>query len=839
MDTLHTKYAPITALLPFALFAFLISPACSSHLKETAPPQAVRGVLDLSDWSFKTNGPITLAGEFAFYWMQHLDPLDFSTLERDEDRIFVKVPAFWNRYELGGRRLSGDGYATYSLKVLLHETNPPLAIKFLGVGTAYTLYLNGEKVTGAGIPGRNLDSTVPRYFPHVFDLRPESPHLDMVFHVSNFHHRRGGLWDGIQLGSEKDIRNIREGRLGLDLFLLGSIFMIGLYHLGLFLLRKKERSALYFCIVCFLIALRLLTTEEKYIIHILPNMEWEIMLRLEYFTIYLSVPMFILFMYSLFPQEFSPRPLKIVILIFLILSAIALALSPKTITQTLPVFYLIVLMTCFYMLYVTVLAIYRKREGSLIFLIGFVFLPVTVINDMLHTEHIVHTEYLAPAGFFIFLFSQAFLISRRFSRAFTAVKEQHLELRDTLHEYRKEITDRKRTEEALHESEEKYRNILKGIEEGYYEVDLAGNMLFFNDSMCEILGYPDNELMGMNNRQYTSEETGRKMYETFNEVFRTGKATKAFDWEAIRKDGSTRYLELSIRLMRDGENNPIGFRGIVRDMTEKKRVEAQARLHQQQLMQTSKMVALGTLVSGVAHEINNPNNFIMLNAPLLKESWNDIHPILEKYYKESGDFVLGGMKYSEIRHSLHRLYSGILDGSKRIKQIVDDLKNYVRKDTSDLTQEVDLNAVLKSAVSLMSNAIKKATHNFRADYGIDLPILKGNFQQLEQVLINLIQNACQALSDPNKGINASTAFHGEDQCIVVIVRDEGLGIAADSLPYITDPFFTTKGDSGGVGLGLSISSRIIEQHGGSMVFNSKLGKGTTVEIYLPVNRDPL
>ena len=246
-------------------------------------------------------------------------------------------------------------------------------------------------------------------------------------------------------------------------------------------------------------------------------------------------------------------------------------------------------------------------------------------------------------------------------------------------------------------------------------------------------------------------------------------------------------------------------------------------------------MALGTLVSGVAHEVNNPNNFIMLNSPILKEAWDNAMPILEKYYEENGDFIIGGMKYTEMRNNIPTLFSGISDGAKRIKHIVDELKNYVRDNTADLTQSVDVNAVLKSTVSLLANMIKNSTHHFSIEYDDNVPSLKGNFQRLEQVMINLIQNACQALSDTQKGIFVSVKFDKENSNIMVAVRDEGTGIPPETLHHITDPFFTTKHDSGGVGLGLSISSKIIEEHGGSMYFDSEIGVGTTIEIKLPTD----
>jgi C4-dicarboxylate-specific signal transduction histidine kinase len=255
-------------------------------------------------------------------------------------------------------------------------------------------------------------------------------------------------------------------------------------------------------------------------------------------------------------------------------------------------------------------------------------------------------------------------------------------------------------------------------------------------------------------------------------------------------------------------------------------------------MQASKMVALGTLVSGVSHEVNNPNNFIMLNAPILKEAWDHAMPILKEYYEQNGDFLLGGMRYTEIRGKVPALFSGILDGSKRIKRIVEDLKNYVREESGDMRQSLDVKAVLSSAISLLANMINKSTNRFVIEYGNDLPAIMGNFQRLEQVMINLIQNACQAIDDKERGVFVSSSFDPAKGEVVILVRDEGSGIPEEALAHITDPFFTTRQDQGGVGLGLSISLKIVEELGGTLCFHSEAARGTTAEIRLPIDRQP-
>jgi signal transduction histidine kinase len=151
-----------------------------------------------------------------------------------------------------------------------------------------------------------------------------------------------------------------------------------------------------------------------------------------------------------------------------------------------------------------------------------------------------------------------------------------------------------------------------------------------------------------------------------------------------------------------------------------------------------------------------------------------------------------------------------------------------------LNQTVNVNAVIESALVIVSSLIKKSTDFFSVEFNKDLPRVKGNAQQLEQVVINLITNACQALPSREKGIAVSTGFSKEAGNLVIEVRDEGFGIPRESLKFIFDPFFTTKRDTNGTGLGLSTAHSIVKNHGGELRFTSQPGTGTTVAVLLPI-----
>ena len=816
-------------LLPFFFFLVLFG-NCGCEFSERTQPQAVRGVLDLTGWNFDVKGPVDLAGEYEFYWHRLLTPGDFATASPPQPSGFIRVPRYWNGFRLDRQELPGDGYATYRLTILLGKSRPPLAIKIMEVSTAYRLFIDQNEAASVGVAGESMETTVPRQYPVLLPFTPASDRIVLLIQVSNFHHRRGGLWELITLGKEKALGKLQERERELDFFLLGGIFIMAIYHLGLFLARRKFRSTLYFGIFCLLISLRLFTTDERYLAQMLPDLDWGLLVKAEYLTFYLAVPIFGLFIQSLFPV-FSQKLLRLVLLMGSAFSLIVILAPVRVFSHTLPFYELITLTLIFYTFYVMLATLDRGQAETIVFLIGMSALCLTAINDMLYVEGVINTGLFVPLGLFLFIFCQASLLYVRMLKAFTLVETQGMELRATVESYKKEVLDRIRVEEALRESEEKYRTILNSIQEGYYEADLRGNLTFFNDSLCVILGYTPDEMMGMNNRQYMRPEAAKSVYNTFNRVFQTGEPAEAFHWDVIAKDGTHKAVEASVTLIRDPKGAPVGFRGVVRDITERRRAEEQAKLHQQQLMQASKMAALGVLVSGVAHEINNPNNFIMLNVPILRDAWESALPILEEYYTENGDFVMGGMKYSDMRHHVPKLLEGMSHGAERIKQIVANLKNYVRGDSGDLKQSVNVTAVIESSISLISNVIKNATDHFEVHYGSALPPVRGSFQRLEQVIINLLQNACQALPDRKKALFVTTARDGSN--VVIVIQDEGTGIDPEALLHIHEPFFTTRQDSGGIGLGVSISSRIVEEHGGTMRFTSEPGSGTTVTITLP------
>ena len=405
-----------------------------------------------------------------------------------------------------------------------------------------------------------------------------------------------------------------------------------------------------------------------------------------------------------------------------------------------------------------------------------------------------------------------------------------------------DITEHKKAEEALRESEQRFRQLAENIKEIFWLSAPDKSQFFYVSPAYEEIWGQTCESLYQNPRSFLTHIEPAD-HETINQHLSKqarGEYTEV-EYRIVRPDGSIRWVRTRAFPVYDDYGTVYRVAGISEDITERKRIEtalqqaeAREQLRQQQLIQTERMASLGVLATGVAHEINNPNNYIMLNARILSKVWRELAPILNHYYEGEGDFMLSGIPYSQAYEQISQLIGGMSEGGKRIKQIVERLRNYATQDAEQAHQPVELNAVVKSAILMTSNELDKSTQQFSVTYGDRLPKIKGDPQQLEQVIVNLIINACQALSNKKQRIAISTASDAAADCVCVTISDEGVGISAENMKHVMEPFFTTKQGIGGTGLGLSVSYGIVKAHGGDLEITSELGVGTMVTVRLPV-----
>lgn len=264
----------------------------------------------------------------------------------------------------------------------------------------------------------------------------------------------------------------------------------------------------------------------------------------------------------------------------------------------------------------------------------------------------------------------------------------------------------------------------------------------------------------------------------------------------------------------------------------------QLRTMQAEMTQTEKLASLGALVSGIAHEINNPNTFIRGNLSLISEALADILPRLDEIASRTPDLRIARLPYSEFRAQIELLVADMAHGADKIMTIVNDLRKFARRDEGRLDEEVCINAALRSCLRLVHNDVDWVA---KVELALepDLPMFRGNVQKIEQVILNIIINAAQAIEEAKRPgiIRVETRADGAGQ-IVLEVTDNGVGMTDDVMRRIFDPFFTTKRPKNGTGLGLSIAYGIVSDHGGTIEVRSRCGEGSTFTVKIPLSPPP-
>jgi PAS domain S-box-containing protein len=365
----------------------------------------------------------------------------------------------------------------------------------------------------------------------------------------------------------------------------------------------------------------------------------------------------------------------------------------------------------------------------------------------------------------------------------------------------RDITKRKQAEEIIRQSEERYRTILEDVEKGYCETDLAGNITFVNGSMCRILGYANGEMIETSYRRYASEENARQIYKDTNSVYKTGKPAKWFSWEVLAKSGEACFVEVSVTPKLNAKGEVIGFRGMFNDVTEREEDEQRA-------LMTSKLASIGELASGVAHELNNPLTSVIGYAQLLADS-EDVP--------------------AEVKADLNRIYQE----SQRATKIVQNLLSFARPRKPEKIC-FDPNDLVQKTLDLRAYEMKTSNIRVYKNLEPELPEIKADYHQLQQVILNILINAEQALAEMKRRGKITVTTRVVEDCVRICIADNGPGIPRENISRIFDPFFTTKEVGKGTGLGLSVCHGIVTAHGGNLYVESAKGKGTEFIIELSI-----
>jgi len=399
-----------------------------------------------------------------------------------------------------------------------------------------------------------------------------------------------------------------------------------------------------------------------------------------------------------------------------------------------------------------------------------------------------------------------------------------------------DISEQKRAEEALRESGEKYRTILKSIDDGYFEVDITGNFTFFNDAMNRMLGYSEDELMGINSREYMDKENAEAVYQVFNKIFRTGKPFKGFGWELIMRDGTRKYVEANVSLMKDSGDRPIGFRGIVRDITDRKKGEDDLRKSkaaaeamnieleevnkqfEQAIERANEMateaevasMAKSEFLANMSHEIRTPMNGVIGMTRILLDT--ELTPE-QRHYAES------------VRSSADSLL-----------MVINEILDYSKIEADKLDLDIiafDLRLTIEDMIDVLSITASQKGIELACEVHHEVPSrLRGDPGRLRQILINIAGNAIKFTEKGEVVIRVTLKKEDDESANVrFTVSDTGIGIPQDKMDLLFQSFSqadtSTTRKYGGTGLGLAISKGLVELMDGEIDVESEEGKGTT------------
>jgi PAS domain S-box-containing protein len=399
--------------------------------------------------------------------------------------------------------------------------------------------------------------------------------------------------------------------------------------------------------------------------------------------------------------------------------------------------------------------------------------------------------------------------------------------------------------QALRNAEGNFKALAENANDAILILLKDGRVAYANSRAIEISGFSRVVLLQKNFRELIHPDYLVIVEQRFSARMHVRAVSEAHDQHRLDGTASSQFYEICI-VNKNNRTIPVEITGartfwhdspadvvILRDISDRRLAEELLHTQTQQLLRAEKLASIGALVAGVAHEVNNPNQVISMNARFLSEGLPTLFTVAESDEELDDSLKIAGMIYDEFRQAVESAVLEISSSTMRINHIVNELKSFVRGGVEGGQELIDVNQVVHTVVDLSRHFIHNATDHFVLELDEKVPNVKADSIRLEQVVLNLVQNACQSLADKSKSITVSTKYNETSKEISIEVCDQGRGIPEEDLTRVTDPFFTTRREVGGTGLGLSISKRIIKDLGGTIIFDSQEGKGTCVVVKLP------
>lgn len=379
-----------------------------------------KGILTVSEEELQKSDKIRLDGEWEFYWKQLIYPQDFEKIVPND---YVRVPGLWNNYVVNDEKIRGKGYATFRLLIDYKGKDRILGMELGDMGTAYDLYIDDVLVAENGQVGKNAKESIPGSQHNMAFFRIKSGITQVVIHISNYSYARGGFWNGIEIGNAHSIGTKTQWKKQITMLIFGCILLTGITHLFYFIFRPKDKPVLYFGLYCIIISFRAILTGDRLIYKILPSMNWNLLIKLEYLTVTLGPLLYYLFIRELFSDKKDKKIHKVKIAVGVVLSLLIIIFSTKVFTEMLNIISAYAFFINFLTLIIVIKAIKRKIWGAEIIVTGaFIMIAVTVY-DIIAAHNSDYNGFVFPFGMVAFIFFQVFFMMGKFAESFYAVEK--------------------------------------------------------------------------------------------------------------------------------------------------------------------------------------------------------------------------------------------------------------------------------------------------------------------------------------------------------------------------------------------------------------------------------
>ena len=439
-------------------------------------PTAEKGVLDLTPWDLEKNGPVLLNGEWEVYLNKFISPEDFKNGLAAQP-AYIRFPATGGDFEKLDPAINNKAYATFRLRVKLNDLNKKLGLKTYIVLSSYKVYVNDEFKAEVGKVGASKEESMPYYMNSQVYFQKNGDEVEIIYHGSDFHLNDLSVRSPL-FGLDTQIEKQASFSLGKDMFLFGSLFIMSVYHFGLFARRRKDKAPLYFGLLCLLMALRTLITGERFLEQV-TFLPYEVYSKTAYIAAYMSLSAFIKFLDKTINNLLWEKVVKITDYVCIALALITLLTPRKYYDAFLNIFFVFLAVVLLYVLARLLLATYRKTRYAGLVLVGFLAIGATAVNDVIYQNKLTGIGSIVPIGVFLFIFSQSYLLASKFSSAFSEAEKLTIENQSILLQLKELNTDlerkvEERTEELntlMIELESSNVNLKESMEQLALEVE--------------------------------------------------------------------------------------------------------------------------------------------------------------------------------------------------------------------------------------------------------------------------------------------------------------------------------------------------------------------------------